>query len=101
MRTCCACGRDGRLRGRGAVAGEVRIEQIVAMGDGLVVRRADQSLERIDGEWRDARAARRRAGRTDRIVAVRGDAAIAVIAGADGTSNHVRWISATSHGARG
>lgn len=85
-------GRDGRLRGRGAVAGDVRIEQIVAMGDGLVVRRADQSLERLDasGAMRERLVAE--PGERIASVAVRGDAAIAVIAGTDGTSNRVRWI---------
>ena len=85
-------GRDGRLRGRVAVAGEVRIEQIVARGDGLVVRRADQSLERLDGNGVMRGRLVAEPGEQIAALAVRGDAAIALIAGTDGTSSRMRWI---------
>lgn len=87
--------RDGALRGRTQVAGDVPIIEIVALGDHLLALRADQSLEELDGAG--AVRSRLAADPGERIatIAVRAGGVIAVIAGDDGMSNVVRWIEHT------
>jgi len=85
-------GRDGRIRGRAQVPGDVRIEQIAAWRDGFVVRRADQSIEQIDRHGGVRARLVAEPGEQIARVAVRGDAAVAMIAQADGTTTSMRWI---------
>jgi len=85
--------RGGAVVGRAEVAGDVRIDQLVASGGNVLVRRADQSVEQIDA--RGSVIGRLVADPGERLaaIAVRGDSAIAVIADVDGTAKTVRWIA--------
>src|SRR3569623_1653988 len=89
--------RGGARTAKAEVAGDVRIDQIVASRGELLVRRADQSIELLDA--RGAIQGRLVADPAERIamVAARGDVALAVIAEVDGTAKTVRWI-ARDHG---
>lgn len=85
--------RGGTVTAKAEVAGDVRIEQLVASRGGLLARRADQSIDLIDA--RGAITGRIVAAPGEQIAAVaaRGEVALAVIADADGTAKTVRWIA--------
>ena len=85
--------RGGVQTARTEVPGDVRIEQIVASRGQLLVRRADQSIELVDASGAIAGRIVAAPGEQIAMVAARGDVALAVIAGVDGTTKTVRWIA--------
>jgi hypothetical protein len=85
--------RDGTIRGRVQLPGDVRCEQVVAVGDNMLLRREDQSIERYDADGRlRGRLVAEPQGRIATI-AVRRDSAIALLDPDEkGATDKLRWI---------
>ena len=75
----------------------MRIAEIVASRGGLLVRRADQSIELVDAKGTMRGRLVAEPGEQLAAVVARGDVALAVIADADGTAKTVRWIARGDH----
>jgi hypothetical protein len=86
-------GRDGIVHGRAQVEGDVAAREVVAFGADLLVRRADQTIERVDADGIERGRIAARPGEQLGAIAVRGGAALVAIASGAHEAKTVRWIS--------
>lgn len=85
--------RDGTIRGRVQLPGDVAARQVVAAGADLLVRRADETIERYDGAGVLHGKISAQPGARIGTIATRDAAAIAtIVAGDDEEAHAVRWI---------
>ncbi len=86
-------GRDGTVHGRAQLAGDVAIRQVVAVGADVLVRRADETIERFDADGVQRGRIAARPGERVGAIASRGGAALAsIISGEETGATAVRWI---------
>jgi hypothetical protein len=84
--------RDGGVRSRTQIGGEISITRLVAIDDGMLAQRVDQTIVQLDGTGHvRATLATDPGERIVRVVARHG-AVLAVIEGDDGTATSARWI---------
>jgi hypothetical protein len=86
-------GRDGVVHHRAQVVGEVAIRQVVAVGADVLVRRADETIERVDPDGIVRGRITARPGERIGAIASRGGAALATIVSGESGASAVRWIS--------
>jgi hypothetical protein len=86
-------GRDGVVHHRAQVAGEVAIRQVVAVGADVLVRRADETIERFDADGvMRGRIAARPGERIGAVTSRSGAALATIVSGEDSGAHAVRWI---------
>jgi hypothetical protein len=83
-------GRDGSVRGDVQLDAEVRVEQVIALDDGALVRREDHVIEwfSADGVSRGRLVAE--PSKQIRAIAARQGSAVAILD--DGTRSELRWL---------
>jgi len=85
--------RDGRVLAQASVAGDVPARQIVAFGADILIRRIDQSIERVDASGiARGRIAARPGERLGAIAVRSGAAVVAIVNGDRGESTTLRWL---------
>src|ERR1700733_8231751 len=85
-------GRDGSIRGRAQISGEIACDQVIAIDDGVLVQRRDQSIERFSATGVSTGRIAPEPG--EQIVAItrRRGAAMALINWERPDSSLLRWI---------